>query len=38
MQDNIEVKTQKDFFNLKCIKYKRIANAAGSLITFSNQK
>jgi hypothetical protein len=38
MQENIELKTQKDFFNLKCIKYKRIANAAGSLINFSNQK
>jgi hypothetical protein len=38
MLNNIEPKTQKDFFNLKCIKYKRFANAAGSLISFNNPK
>lgn len=38
MPNNIEPKTQKDFFNLKCIKYKRFANAAGSLISFNNPK
>ena len=38
MRDNIQTWTQKDFFALKNIKYKRLTNATINLMAYTQQK